>query len=69
MRDRLNAGRNTWGIGYMTDLLSGCTYPFGDAHMREWPYFRIHDVRETQYCRKRIVQLSKIWNYGKEKRD
>ena len=52
----------------MTDLFGGCTYPFSDTHMREWSYGRIHDMREMQDCRKRIVQLSKIYNYGKEKR-
>ena len=44
----------------MTDLFGGCTYPFSDTHMREWSYGRIHDMREMQDCRKRIVQLSKI---------
>ena len=55
------------GLG-TTDLFGGCTYPFSDTHMREWSYGRIHDMREMQDCRKRIVQLSKIYNYGKEKR-
>ena len=31
MRDWLNVRLNTWGIGYMTDLPVGCTYPSDNA--------------------------------------
>ena len=33
MRDWLNVRLDTWGIGYMTDLPVGCTYPPGNANM------------------------------------
>ena len=33
MRDRLNVRLNTWGIGYMTGLPVGCTYPSDNASM------------------------------------
>ena len=49
---RVNGRPNKWGMGYVADLLSGATNPFREAHMREWPYFRIHVVREMQDCRK-----------------
>lgn len=33
MYDRLNVKRNTWGIGYMTDLPGGYTYPSDNVNM------------------------------------
>lgn len=33
MRDRLNVRPDTWGIGYMTGLPVGCTYPSDNASM------------------------------------